>query len=202
MSVEQLLTKIQDYNAGVRGCVFSSGQSVHHSLTGNYEIIDSDEFAELADRMLDLGDAAPELDGGSDTAFLEYESHSVFMRRVDEGVLVVLTDPMNMTGFKKINVGINLFLKPLTKAAKEPQVQAQPAAVSAPATSGAQGANPMLLRANDPILRQRAAPVPEAPAAQVTPPEPPVEEVPRYARSESAEAPVKKKKRFYRGVEY
>lgn len=195
MSVEQLLTKIQDYNAGVRGCVFSSGQRVHHSLTGNYEIIDASEFAELADRMLDLGDAAPELDGGTDTAFLEYESHSVFMRRVDEGILVVLTDPMNLTGFKKINVGINLFLKPLSKALKEPQPEAQPAA--APAASGS---NPMRLRANDPILRQRTA-APEAPAAEAAP-EPAVEDVPRYARTEPPEAPVKKKKRFYRGVEY
>lgn len=199
MSVEQLLAKVQTHNTGVRACILSSGNALYHTLVGNYEVIEPGEFVELADRMLELADAAPELGDGSDTAFVEYDNHSVFVRRVGEGVLIVVTDPMNMSGFKKINVGINLFLKPMMKALGEMPDVAAPAAVRSGTPS------PMVLRADEPIGKSRN---PQPAAAPETPAEP--ADVPRYARGDSTNAASaedgekgkKKKVRFYRGVAY
>ena len=51
-----------------------------------------------------------------DQLFLEYEHHSVFARRLDDGVLLLLNKPMERSRFKKVQIGVNLFLKPLAKA--------------------------------------------------------------------------------------
>ncbi|MEM9779864.1 MAG: hypothetical protein AAF813_08090 [Pseudomonadota bacterium] len=185
MSVKQLLDKIRTHNPSVRGCVLSYGDKVHSNLTGNYEIIDTSELTELGDRLLKLSEAAPELEPGSETAFLEYENHSVFVRRVDAGCLVLLADPMPLAGFKKINVGINLFLKPI-KAALTETTPEEPAPVEKKPTPPP--AAPMILRASDPIAGKRVVElsddIPPAPEVGAKPDTPP------------------KRRRFYRGISY
>jgi|GEM_PF-3404911 len=184
MSVEELLTKVSKHNSSICACVLSHGDQYHHTLTGNYEIIDPEELVELADNMLVLAESAPELGDQGDTAFVEYQNHSVFARRIDDNVLVVLTEPMNMSGFKKIHVGINLFMKPLKKALAE----------------SAAPAEPMVLRAEPVASRQLRATPPKAelhadPAAQVDAPA-------EADTSETKPEEKPKKKRFYRGVAY
>ncbi|MEM8869417.1 MAG: hypothetical protein AAGE38_03385 [Pseudomonadota bacterium] len=170
MSVDHLLNKIQSHNPNVRGCVLSTPDKVFSNLSGNYEVVDTTELTELADRLLNLSEAAPELEPGSDTAFLEFEHHSMFVRRIeDDSCLVLLTDPMSVAGFKKISVGINLFLKPLKVAMTEPCAtdKASQPATPRPAPPVPPATEPMILRAGDPIERKRTAinPEPEVPSA-------------------------------------
>jgi hypothetical protein len=75
-----------------------------------------------------------ELENTSDTfeqMFIEYEAHSFFVRRLEDGVLLLLNTPIQRNVFKKVQVGVNLFIKPLGKAmvaqAAEPEKTAKQA---------------------------------------------------------------------------
>ena len=119
MSVEAVLNKISKHNDSVLGCLVSSQDKTYHNLPDVYSMVDFQGVTEYAHSMFDVTDS---LEGEQlDQIFLEFQNHSIYARRVDESVLVLVNKPIPRTVFKKMQVGVNLFVKPLQRALTEPQ---------------------------------------------------------------------------------
>ncbi|MEM7508313.1 MAG: hypothetical protein AAF415_16390, partial [Pseudomonadota bacterium] len=111
---------------------------------------DAEIVGEYAINMLrlmeSLADDAPEFDH----LFLEYERHSLLAKKLDDGVLAVLNKPISRLGLTKMEVGLNLYLKPLRRAlVEQPEddfepapAQAAPTAAPEPAPAPQQAAGP------------------------------------------------------------
>lgn len=119
MSVQTVLDKLSAHNNGVLGCVATHGEQVHSNLPERYELIDTVAMTERVSLMFQASDELETEHDPFDQVFLEYSSHAVYARRLDDGVLILLTEPMERAQFKKAQVGVNLFLKPLKKALSE-----------------------------------------------------------------------------------
>ena len=139
MSVETVLKKICDHNAEVTGCIASHGGTVFHELPEMYELIDANGMCEHVENMFTLMDGLETGADPFDQLFLEYQEHSVAARRLEDGVLVLIATPVARADFKKTQVGVNLFLKPLKRALVEPvaTAPAAPEAAEAPAAKPA-----------------------------------------------------------------
>lgn len=167
MSVEAVLDKLTDHNEGVLGALVTSGEAIHHNFRDIYAVADAAAISEEASQMFELLDGLGEPEGEFNEVFLELSDHSVFAKRIEDGVLVVLNKPVDRRVFRKMQVGVNLFVKPLKRALDaEPEKTADPAVKAAEAVGEA--------------LRSSETETPE-PAPRPAP---------------------RKKRRFYRGVEY
>ena len=114
MSVEAVLNKISKHNDSVIGCLVSSTHKTFHNLPDVYSMVDFEGVTEYAHSMFDVTNG---LDGEQlDQVFLEFQNHSIYARRIDESVLVLVNKPIPRTVFKKMQVGVNLFVKPLQRA--------------------------------------------------------------------------------------
>jgi hypothetical protein len=119
VSVEAVLDKIAKHNDSVLGCLVMAQDKTYHNLPDVYSMVDFNGVTEYAQSMFDVTDS---LEGdGLDQIFLEFQNHSIYARRVDESVLVLVNKPIPRTVFKKMQVGVNLFVKPLQRALTEPQ---------------------------------------------------------------------------------
>ncbi|MFK7941882.1 MAG: hypothetical protein AB8B85_03045 [Paracoccaceae bacterium] len=116
MSVETVLQKLTAHNSGVIGCIATHGEQLHELMPEKYDLIDSAAVAERVNLVFAASDALETEHDPFDQVFLEYEAHGLYARRLEDGVLVLVTDPMQRAQFKKAQVGVNLFLKPLSKA--------------------------------------------------------------------------------------
>ena len=116
MSVEDVLEKISEHNSDVLGCIAVQDGTVYSRLPDMYDLVDTTEVIERAQNMLDLTDGLETEHAAFDQMFLEYEHHSVYARRLNDGVLLLLNKPIDRSRFKKMQVGVNLFLKSLNKA--------------------------------------------------------------------------------------
>ena len=116
MSVEAVLNKITAHNTEVVGCVAKHGQDVYQNLPELYDLIDTKEITDYAENMFALTEGLDMEDEAFDQLFLEYNDHSIFARKLDEGVLLLLNRPMERVHFKKMQLGVNLFIKPLKRA--------------------------------------------------------------------------------------
>ena len=127
MSVEAVLNKISEHNSDVLGCIAVHDGKVFSNLPAMYDLVDTKSVIERAENMLLLTDGLETEHAPFDQLFLEYEHHSVFTRRLDDAVLLLLNKPMERSRFKKVQIGVNLFLKPLAKALeKADQPMAKP----------------------------------------------------------------------------
>lgn len=124
MSVETVLKKICDHNTDVLGCIASYKDNVFRELPEMYQLVDADGMRENAEHMFTLMDGLESGPRAFDQIFLEYQSHSISARRLEDGVLVLIAKPMPRSDFKKTQVGVNLFLKPLKRALEGPSAQA------------------------------------------------------------------------------
>lgn len=123
MSVETVLAKIVGHNEDVLGCIATHADQIYSNLPDGYSIVDCSEVTEYVQNMFALGD---ELDGANekfDQIFIEYNEHSFYVRLLEDGVLLLLIAPIQRTIFKKVQVGVNLFIKPLGKALSEAAVE-------------------------------------------------------------------------------
>lgn len=119
MSVEGVLDKMTAHNAHVLGCIATHDGRVHHNLPDGYDLVDREAVTEYASLMFEASDALETDHDPFDQLFLEFEGHGIYARRLSDGVLILLTDPIQRTQFKKAQIGVNLFLKPLKKALRE-----------------------------------------------------------------------------------
>lgn len=119
MHVDSILDKLSAHNHDIIGCIVSQNGKMTHNLREPYEVIDAASISERALNMLDLMENLADTAGSVDQVFLEMEAHSVYARRVDNGALVIVNKPMGRNAFKKVKVGVNLFIKPLERALRE-----------------------------------------------------------------------------------
>lgn len=125
MSVEAILDKISAHNADVVGCIAKHGDTIYKNLPDLYDMLDAGEVTEYAENMFALTDGLETDHAAFEQLFLEFENHSVFARRLEDGLLLLLNEPMERSQFKRMQVGVNLFLKPLDRALKEKVVPPQ-----------------------------------------------------------------------------
>lgn len=118
MSVEMVLDKISTHNTDVLGCIAAKGSQVFDNLPELYSLVDKEGVAEHAMNMFAATDALETDHAAFDQLFLEHDGHSFYARRLEDGVLVLVNRPIERAQFKKMQIGVNLFMKPL-KAALE-----------------------------------------------------------------------------------
>ena len=118
MSLNAVLDKLSAHNHDIIGCIVSQEDRIVHNLREPYEVVDARSINDRAVNMLDLMSALEGAAGEIDQVFLEMEAHSVYARRVGDGALVIVNKPMGRNAFKKVKVGVNLFIKPLEKVLK------------------------------------------------------------------------------------
>lgn len=119
MSVEAVLNKISAHNVDVLGCVAKHGDTIYQNLPELYDMIDTNEVTEYAENMFTLTDGLETEHAAFDQMFLEFDDHSIFARRLEDGVLLLLNKSMERSHFKKMQLGVNLFLKPLNRALED-----------------------------------------------------------------------------------
>lgn len=133
MSVETVLDKISAHNADVLGCIASSGETIYDNLPDLYDLIDKRDVAEHAANMFAASDALETDHEPFNQLFLEYAEHSIYARRLDDGVLLLLNRPVQRAQFKRMQIGVNLFMKPLRRALEQSDAQPMPRVVAGPA---------------------------------------------------------------------
>lgn len=134
MSVETVLTKLSQHNDEVLGCIVRTGDRVYANLPDRYSLVDAPGVAEQVENMFALMDELETEDADFDQLFLEYEHHSFYARRLGDAVLLLLNKPIKRAAFKKMKVGVNLFVKPLVRAIDaEANAPAEPLAAEKPA---------------------------------------------------------------------
>ncbi len=148
MQVNEVLEKITDRNTPVVGCIARNGDRLYHNLEGM-----GMDCAKIADTMDDLLNVSDFLEGcgeaSMDTVLAEYDGNCLIGQRVDDSLLVTVSDHLHRAGFKKLQVGLSLQSRMLTKAMAE-----TPAPEMAPAPSP------------EPAPVAETAPQPAAPAAK------------------------------------
>lgn len=116
MQINNVLDKLSSHNHDIIGCIISQNGKLAHNLREPYEVVDAASISERAIHMLDLMEGMKDAAGEIDQVFLEMEAHSVYARRVEDGALIIVNKPMGRNAFRKVKVGVNLFIKPLEKA--------------------------------------------------------------------------------------
>lgn len=116
-SVETVLTKITQHNDEIIGCIAATDDDLYLNLPDAYELVDSEGMVEHASNVFKLTDSLEMDQNGLDQLFLEFDSHSLYARRLSEdSILILVNDPIRRTKFKKLKVGVNLYLQPLERA--------------------------------------------------------------------------------------
>ena len=115
MSVERVLGKILQHNDPILGCILLHRGKVYDNLPERYELVDVLDVAECAESVFELAGTLDTGPRGFDQLFLEFEEYSFIARTIDDGVLVLLCSPVERSTFKKLQVGVNLFMKPLQR---------------------------------------------------------------------------------------
>ena len=111
MSLNAVLDKLSAHNHDIIGCIISQDEKIVHNLREPYEVVDARSISDRAVNMLDLMNSLEGAAGDIDQVFLEMEAHSVYARRVGDGALVIVNKPMGRNAFKKVKVGVNLFIR-------------------------------------------------------------------------------------------
>lgn len=115
-SVEKVLERISHHNSDVLGCVAALDDDIYSNLPEIYDLIDVEAVVEYAINVFRLTDALETGQDPFDEIYLEFQSHSFMARQLDDGILILVNKPMQRGAFRKVQLGVNLFLKPLHKA--------------------------------------------------------------------------------------
>ncbi|MEM7057002.1 MAG: hypothetical protein AAF557_05390 [Pseudomonadota bacterium] len=115
-SVKQVLRKIAHHNRDVFGCIATYDKATYSTLPEIYDLIDVDAVIEYANNMFVITEALETGDEQFDEVFLEFQGHSFVVRRMRIGLLILATKPIKRGAFRKMQLGLNLFLKPLERA--------------------------------------------------------------------------------------
>ena len=119
-SVETVLTKITRHNPDVIGCIAATDDDIYSNLPEAYELVDSEAMVDHATNVFKVTDGLDNSHDGFDELFLEYERHSFYARRLDDAVLILVNSPIRRSAFRKMKIGVNLFLQPLERALRNP----------------------------------------------------------------------------------
>ncbi|MEL6520764.1 MAG: hypothetical protein AAFQ66_07355 [Pseudomonadota bacterium] len=120
MQIDDVLNKITDRNAPVIGCIAKSNSKVFHNLA-DYDI-DCGEIVETVEELMTLTgyiDEADEDNHDFETVYAEFDGQCLMGQRVDDHILVAVTDHLQRSGFKKLQVGLSLQTRLLVKALED-----------------------------------------------------------------------------------
>jgi hypothetical protein len=179
MAVKDVLDKITERNSDVVGCIAVRGDRVYHNLDA-FEV-DCTRISETMADLLAISDMVDEMEEPVSSVFTEYDGNCIVAQRMDDDLLIAVTDHLQRGGYKKLQVGLSLQARLLGKALEEDA--ALPADVIPAAEPEKAVATSALGSTWSKLVSAVVAPVPDAPA--------PV--------SENTEG---KKKRYYRGQVY
>ena len=131
MQVSEVLNKITERNAPVVGCIARKGDRVYHNL----EAFDMnvEQLADTVEDLLNISEMLGHDDAPVDTVFSEYDGNCLIGQRVDDSILVTVSDSLHRAGFKKLQVGLSLQTRLLKKAMDETPVPSPEEASAAPA---------------------------------------------------------------------
>lgn len=130
MLVNDVLDKITDHNSDVLGCIVKAKGVTFHNLPEKYDMVDAEAVGEYAENTFSLTDELGTGKADLEQLFLEFTHHSFYARKIEDGVLLLLNKPIQRRAFKKMQVGVNLYMKPLKRAIDEND--APPAAEAPP----------------------------------------------------------------------
>ena len=130
MSVKAVLDKLAEHNSDVIGCLATHGGETYSSLKASYAMVDAASVGEEAHQMFELFDALDDPRTAMDEIVMEMRDHSVFARRLDDGVLVVLNKPVERKALRRLKVGFNLFVRPLKRELAAEAAERRAAATS------------------------------------------------------------------------
>ena len=143
MQVNEILDKITERNAPVLGCIARKGDTMHHNLD-NLDL-DCGKIADAVQDLLAISDIIVDGDTKPDTVMAEYNGHCLIGQRIEDSLLVAVSDHIQRAGFKKLQVGLSLQTRTLSKALDEaPAVAAaeptptEPEKAEAPAPTDAE----------------------------------------------------------------
>ena len=147
MQIDAVLDKIcKQSDDIIAAMVLRDGQS-YHNLSGPYDLLSPNDILGALEDAFDLGQEM-DVDGmDMGDILLGFDEHSLIARRLDNGILAVLTKQMRRQHLLKLQVGLGLATRALERAFTEaPQaavasapitpkaeVQAEPAPEAAPA---------------------------------------------------------------------
>ena len=119
VSVDQVLGKIAHHNSDVLGCIAAHDDHIYSSLPEIYDLIDVDAIIEYAANMFAITEVLETGPEPFEEVFLEFQGHSFLVRKLELGTLILVTKPVQRGAFRKMQLGLNLFLKPLQRALED-----------------------------------------------------------------------------------
>ncbi len=179
MSIEATLEKIATKVDGVLAAVLVHEGGVVAHLDGPYSVLPQDDIADLAISAFAMIDEVETVTGGAKSIAFEFENQSLLIRRIEQAVLLLILEPLREAQMRKLKVGVNVFLKPIKTLLED-----MPPPERAVSDMRAKTLRAKRFEPEDLLPRE-----PEEPLSLEQP-----------VRAE--EKPEKKKKRFYRGIEY
>lgn len=124
-SVDQVLRKISHHNSDVFGCVATCEEKIYSSLPEIYDLIDVEAVVEYANNMFAITELLESVEETFDEVFLEFQGHSFVVRKLRVGFLILVSKPIRRGAFRKMQLGMTLFLKPLEQALLQASGEAQ-----------------------------------------------------------------------------
>ncbi|MEM9141311.1 MAG: hypothetical protein AAGB15_15890 [Pseudomonadota bacterium] len=115
-SVETVLGKIAHHNADILGCVAAYGDHIYSSLPDIYDLVDLEGVLEYAANMFAMTDILDTDKSQFHEIFLEFQGHSFIARRLSDGYLLMVAKPVPRSAFRRMQMGLNLFMRPLERA--------------------------------------------------------------------------------------
>lgn len=118
MHVTEVLDKISQHNAPVIGCIASAKGQLFQNLNG-YDL----NCATIAEKVRDILEfSALTCEDSADpfeSIMIEYDGHSLVVNRMQDGILIVISEHLQHGAFKKLQVGLTLQSRMLDKALAE-----------------------------------------------------------------------------------
>lgn len=147
MQIDAVLDKICDKNDDIIAAMVLRSGETYHNLSGPYDLLNPRDILGALEDAFDLGQEM-DVDGmDMGDILLGFDEHSLIARRLDNGILAVLTKQMRRQHLLKLQVGLGLAARALERAFTEVppaavptapvtpkvEVQAEPAPEAAPA---------------------------------------------------------------------
>ena len=117
MSVHGILEKITERNSEVVGCIAEKDGQLYHNLDAFP--MDCDKIAETMGDLLAVSDLLEDMDEPVNTVLTEYDGNCLVAQRIDGNMLIAVADHLHRGAYKKLQVGLSLQGRLLTKALED-----------------------------------------------------------------------------------
>ena len=116
MAVKESLDKISERHSDVIGAIVASNGQYFHNLEAPYDMISVNEVMELLSEMLAQTDMLADEGFDFPELMIDFPGHSILVRKIEDGLMAVLTPRLSRGHLVKLQVGLALFGKSVSKA--------------------------------------------------------------------------------------